>query len=330
MLSSAVLHSKLLKIAPNSVSCSVLLSSLSYWKIGGPADFLVEPQSIKQLAEIRKLLNDYPEIPVLYIGDGSNLLFDDKGFRGVIVKLGNNLSRVEFDGSHVFCESGVWVPGLAYKSYRKGLTGLEHTCGIPGRLGGLIYMNGGSNRQSISENLESVILIDRLGNIETIQASNFDFSYRVSPFQSDEKIIAGAKLKLHQADIATVRHNMRAILATRRKKFPRKLPNCGSVFVSDPKMYEIIGPPGFAIEKVGLKGLRKGNAQISPLHANFIVNLGGASSADVLELINIVRQEVYKKTDFWMDCEARYVSPLGEISQAHKKAFELWGENVRF
>ena len=111
---------------------------------------------------------------------------------------------------------------------------------------------------------------------------------------------------------------MKNILASRRKKFPRKLPNCGSVFLSNPKMYDVVGPPGFAIEQAGLKGLREGNAQISPLHANFIVNLGGAKSRDVLFLIARARNDVFKRTGFKMDCEVRYVTKDGDIMQAHE------------
>jgi UDP-N-acetylmuramate dehydrogenase len=324
MLTQTPLYNALTRVAQGNVFCSVPLSEKSYWKIGGNVDYFVEPKSIQQLADVRKVLNEYPNTPNMIIGDASNLLFDDEGFRGVIVKIGNNLDKITFERDRVYCDAGVWVPGLAYKSYRKGLSGLEHTCGIPGRLGGLIYMNGGSNRQSISENLESVTLIDIYGNVITHDTKALGFSYRESPFQNNKNIIAGATLKLNVTSVAEVRSAMRKVLSSRRKKFPRKLPNCGSVFVSNPKMYEVIGPPGFAIEKVGLKGIQKGNAQISNLHANFIVNLGGATSNDVLYLIALARSKVYENTQFLMDCEARYVSPLGNICQAHVKANELF------
>jgi UDP-N-acetylmuramate dehydrogenase len=181
-------------------------------------------------------------------------------------------------------------------------------------------MNGGSNRRSILENVTAVELINKKGEIEIEYADNLPFSYRTSPFQNDGRIVARVTLQLAKAERKIVRADMRKILASRRKKFPRKLPNCGSVFLSDPKMYDVIGPPGFAIEKVGLKGTQQGMAQISPLHANFIVNLGGASSDDVLFLIALARSEVFKNTQFLMDCEARYVSPNGDIIQAHVKA----------
>ena len=328
MYESSKLHAELLGLAPDLVRCNVLLSTLSYWKIGGSADYVIEPKSIQQLADIRKLLSHYSTVPVLYIGDGSNLLFDDEGFRGVIVKIGNNLSKVNFEDTHVSCESGVWVPGLAYQSYRKGLSGLEHTCGIPGRLGGFIYMNGGSDRKAISDVLIDVTLIDKEGNISIVKSKEFDFSYRVSPFQSGDNIIAAATLKLEASNISDVRSKMRTTLSTRRKKFPRKLPNCGSVFVSNPNMYNLIGPPGFAIEKAGLKGIKIGNAQVSLLHANFIVNTGGASSSDVLRLIHLIRVKVFEQTGFWMESEVRYVSPSGDICQAHIKTTALWALNV--
>lgn len=318
------LTKKLLAITPAAVTLRCPLSSFSHWKIGGNASVLVEPASIEQLKHTIKLINQFTDVPSMIVGDCSNLLFSDAGYHGVIVKIGNQVSKVIFDGSRVYCEAGVWVPELAYRSYRQSLSGIEHICGIPGRLGGLIYMNGGSNRRGILENVESVQLINKSGQIESIEAKDLEHSYRTSPFQGDDRIIASATLKLENADRSTVRNEMRKILISRRKKFPRKLPNCGSVFLSNPKMYNIIGPPGFAIEKVGLKGVRRGDAQISQLHANFIVNLGNAKSSDVLSLIALARMKVFDATGFLMDCEARLVEPTGEIRQAHVRADELW------
>tara|TARA_R110001583_G_scaffold107231_1_gene255790 strand:- start:3087 stop:4064 length:978 start_codon:yes stop_codon:yes gene_type:complete len=307
----------LLAEMPTVVSLMRPLSNFSYWKIGGNAHVLVEPESVQQLQRAIQIINRFNDVPSMIVGDSSNLLFSDDGYQGVIIKIGNHLSKIEYTGSTVFCEAGVWVPELAYRSYRKGLSGIEHICGIPGRLGGLIYMNGGSNRRGILENVESVQLINKLGELETVEAKDLEHSYRTSPFQGDERIIAAATLKLEYSVRSEVRNNMRKILSSRRKKFPRKLPNCGSVFLSNPKMYDIIGPPGFAIEKVGLKGVRSGAAQISELHANFIVNLGGAKSEDVIYLIALARKAVYKETGFKMDCEVRYVAEDGIISQAH-------------
>jgi len=298
----------------------------SYWKIGGPVALLVEPQSIAQLATSIRLIHEHPNDAGIVIGDGSNLLFDSAGFNGVIVKIGNGLSKYTIEGTKMRCEAGLWVPELAYRLSELGLSGIEHICGIPGRIGGLVYMNGGSNRRSILENTISVELINSAGEIETVYATDLEYAYRTSPFQNDGRIVAAVTLQLEKDTRKAVRSRIKAILESRRKKFPRKLPNCGSVFLSDPAMYDQIGPPGFAIEKVGLKGLSKGHAQLSPIHANFIVNNGGAKSADVLYLIALARSKVFEDTKFIMDCEARYISPDGEIVQAHKIADEQFSE----
>lgn len=302
-------------------------SEFSYWKIGGPVALLVKPASVKTLARCIELLNEFRDVPSIVVGDGSNLLFDSIGFKGVVVKIGNELSAMTFNSDNtVSCEAGVWVPELAYRLSSRGLTGIEHICGIPGRIGGLIYMNGGSNRRSILENVVSVELINTKGEIEIEYAKDLPFAYRTSPFQGDGRIVARATLQLASAERKKVRASMREILSSRRKKFPRKLPNCGSVFLSDPSMYDKIGPPGFAIEKVGLKGTKRGGAEISPLHANFIVNNGNATSDDVLYLIHLARKRVFEATDFKMDCEVRYISPEGEMLQAHIKADNIYAD----
>lgn len=318
------LKAKLDKELGNEVEYLVPLSDLSYWKIGGLAQCVVSPNSLKSLQKALKITSDFSELPRLIIGDCSNLLFDDEGYNGILIKLGNGLNELRFENDEVYCEAGVWVPELAFHCFRRGLAGIEHICGIPGRIGGLVFMNGGSQRRGILENVVSVDVITEKGEMKNIEASNIEHSYRVSPFQGKPLVIAAVRLKLERSTRAIVRKRMHEILASRRKKFPRKLPNCGSVFLSNPKMYDVIGPPGFAIEKVGLKGKRRGNAQISELHANFIVNLGGAKSVDVLYLINLAREEVKKQTGFSMDCEVRYVSPEGQLMQAHEYTQSLF------
>ncbi|MDO6567498.1 UDP-N-acetylmuramate dehydrogenase [Alteromonas sp. 1_MG-2023] len=295
----------------------VPLNELSYWKIGGLAQCVITPLSLDSLQEALAITSEFNEIPRIVIGDCSNLLFDDEGFNGVLIKIGDGLSKISVSENSIYCEAGAWVPEVAYRSYRNSLSGIEHICGIPGRIGGLVYMNGGSQRRGILENVDNVVVMSLKGEIRTIFSNEIIHSYRESPFQGEPVIIAAVTLKLETKSRAIVRNDMRKILSSRRKKFPRKLPNCGSVFLSNPAMYDVIGPPGFAIEKAGLKGVRKGNAQLSPLHANFIVNLGGASSSDVLYLIALARNTVKELTGFSMDCEVRYIRPDGEMMQAH-------------
>jgi UDP-N-acetylmuramate dehydrogenase len=200
---------------------------------------------------------------------------------------------------------------------QNGLAGHEHICGIPGTIGGLIYMNGGSMRRSISENLISVTSIDSWGEAHTRDAASCAFAYRYSIFHSLDEIITAVSLRFEHGQPKTIRQKMLKILGDRRRKFPSQ-PNCGSVFKSDPKMYEIVGPPGQAIEQSGLKGLNIGGAQVSTLHANFIVNTGDAKAKDILTLINEVAARVEQTTGFKMDAEVIYVSSSGEMVPADR------------
>lgn len=286
------------------------------WRIGGNAAVLVEPNSIESLASLVGFLNR-EAIPFIVVGDGSNLLFDDAGVQTVVIRIGKAMSAIRIEGEQIYVEAGMWVPRLAHASLLGGLTGLEHVVGIPGTVGGLVCMNGGSQRKGIGDNIVSVVAVDAEGNIVTLQANECGFAYRTSRFQSG-LIVAACTLRLSQGNKNTVRREMLDILVSRRQRFPLKLPNCGSVFVSNPAMYNVVGAPGKAIENVGLKGIVQGGARISPQHANFIVNENNATSFDVLTLIERIRNEVHKQTGYWMESEVRYVSPAGNIVPAHQ------------
>jgi UDP-N-acetylmuramate dehydrogenase len=303
----------------NDLICDfdVSLKNYSTWKIGGHCPLIVKPKSIQQIIDIIKIFKKSDFKNYMVIGSGSNLLFSDDGYDGIIIHISEHLNEIEcINKTTVRCDAGVWVPYLAYKSYQLGLTGLEHICGIPGTLGGLIYMNGGSNRQAISDSLIDIFTIDDKGILKKYVVSELQFQYRKSPFQTRNEIIVSATLKLEIGNKEYIRKKILGIFKSRRDKFPRKLPNCGSVFASDPKMYTEIGAPGFAIQSAGLKGKIIGGAQISTLHANFITNINNAKATDVLELIQLARNTVYDKTGFLMDCEVRYVDRNGNIKPA--------------
>jgi UDP-N-acetylmuramate dehydrogenase len=294
----------------------VSLANHNSWQIGGPADLLVEPDGAGQVATVVRLVHEH-QIPLVVIGQGTNLLFDDAGLRGVVLKLGENFSAITIAGNRITAESGAWVPGLAHKAMRAGLAGLEHAIGIPGTIGGLVLMNGGSQRKGIGENVCRVKAVTREG--ETIELSRKEcaFSYRSSALQGMGAVVVEVELECERCDPRRIRGMMLADLRERRTKFPRKEPNCGSVFLSTGAMHQSVGPPGKIIEEAGLKGKRIGKAEVSCQHANFIVNRGGASSAEVLALIDYIRRTVKARIDFDLDCEVRYVSPSGVIVPAH-------------
>ena len=292
------------------------LSLHNSWKIGGSADLLIEPNNPQQVATLVRVARQQ-QIPLVVIGQGTNLLFDDAGVRGIVLKIGAQMADIQFDGQRIVAEGGAWVPQLARLSMRAGLTGLEHCIGIPGTLGGLVMMNGGSQRKGIGENIKQVQVITAAGERQLLNRTECQFSYRHSALQGSGAVVVKAELECLPGDIDEIRRQMVCDLRNRRHKFPRKQPNCGSVFLSSAEMHAGVGPPGKIIEAAGLKGTRIGQAEVSRQHANFIVNLGGATSGDVLTLIGHIRKTVQQRIGFDLCCEVRYVSSAGLVTPAH-------------
>lgn len=297
-------------LCPGGVARDVDLSALSWWRIGGRAILVLQPASTDELAALQSWFFRHGIRPVV-IGLTTNLLFDDAGLGVPCIQIGSRISEIRIDGTRLEAQAGAWVPGIARRLMKAGLGGAEHICGIPGTLGGLICMNGGSQRKGIGSNVVNVESVDRAGAIHIVAAEGCNFAYRQSVFQTNGHVITGAHLHFTSRSSDQIRTEMRAILADRRRKFPRKEPNCGSVFKSNPAMYAEIGPPGAAIERLGFKGLRVGGAVVSPRHANFIVNSGGATARDVLTLIARIGDAVEIDTGYRMQAEACFVRADG-------------------
>lgn len=307
----------LTRLGLGAVTANAPLAAHSTWRIGGPADVLAEPQRIAEVCSMVQYARAHG-LPLLVIGQGSNLLFDDAGFHGLVLKLGARMAALEISGCRIAAEAGVWVPGLARAAQRAGLAGLEHTVGIPGTLGGLVAMNGGSHRQGIGDLVRRVWVVDREGNPGLLSRQECHFGYRTSALQGSGALVVRVELEARRGDPRQIRREMLADLRERRGKFPRKEPNCGSVFLSTEAMHASVGPPGKIIEEAGLKGATVGAAEVSRQHANFIVNKGGATSADVLALIAHVRQVVRERIGFELHCEVRYVDPRGGVGPADR------------
>ncbi|GAA1159450.1 UDP-N-acetylmuramate dehydrogenase [Nesterenkonia sandarakina] len=307
---------RLRQAVPGGVQVSVNLSSFSRWRIGGPADALVEPTNRHEVAGVLQLLES-TGTPYCVVGETSNLLFDSRGLRGVIVRIAARMSGISFDGRDVVVKAGTSVPELARAAGAKGLSGIEHTVGIPGTLGGLVIMNGGSQRKGIGSSVAWVRYVDRVGTLIELSREDCEFSYRSSALQRLGGVVTEVGLRLDRGNTDEIEAEMDEIVASRQARFPEDAPNCGSTFLSNPAMYSSVGPPGKAIDDAGLRGTQIGGAQISPKHSNFINNVGGATSDDVLALVGLVRGAVLERTGFRMDAEARYVSPDGKVTAAH-------------
>lgn len=284
------------------------------WRIGGLADALIEPSSRDSLLNLVSFLNRR-EIPWLVIGAGSNLLFNDRGVRGVVIKIGRTLSSIRYHEGLVICQAGIWVPHLARNMGAAGLSGIEHAVGIPGTLGGLVAMNGGSQGRSIGQNVHSVVVLHPDGRVEELPKTACLFSYRSSRFKDQNSIILEVTLQLNPDAPKSIRNRMLSILQQRRAKFPLKEPSCGSVFLSDPRLVNTIGPPGVVLDQMGFKGFTIGGAKVSEKHANFIVNTGKATAQDVLRLVAFLQEQVFSRYGYALHCEFRYVTEEGTIQQ---------------
>lgn len=292
----------------------VNLSHLSWWRIGGRARAMLEPRSVQELQALRSWFAEQGQ-PHVVIGHTSNLLFSDAGLDVPCIRISSKLGGLSITNTRVTAEAGIWVPYFARRLQLAGLKGLAHICGIPGTLGGLICMNGGSQRKSIGTHVVRVVSIDDKGNLKRRNQAACQFAYRSSAFQHNNEIVAAVTLQLNRVeDPAALRREMIEILSSRRRKFPKELPNCGSVFVSNPAMYAQFGPPGAVIERLGFKGQQVGGAQVSPVHANFIVNRGHARAKDVLSLILAIAARARQELGLSLVSEARYVSPSGRIA----------------
>lgn len=306
-------------LCPGGVVRDVDLSAISQWRIGGRADVVLRPSSSAEISSLICWFADRGDRPVV-IGLTSNLLFADEGLRAPCIQIGPRMSQIWIGGTRVHAQAGVWMPGLARRLMQAGLSGIEHACGIPGTLGGLICMNGGSQRKGIGSHIISVESVDANGRAVTRTAKDCNFTYRHSLFQEADEIVTCVTLQLVPAEPTKIRSEILQILASRRSRFPRKQPNCGSTFISNPELYGSYGSPGAIIERLGFKGRKIGNAQVSDLHANFLVNTGGACARDVLHLIAEINKAARTMTGKAMLTEVRYVFPDGRIRPAGEVA----------
>ena len=261
------------------------LSRWTTWKVGGPAECLVFPSTIEKVAEVIKIAKSN-NIPIVVLGNGSNVLVKDKGVKGIVINT-SRLQKIEIEGALVFAEAGVSMSALTKYALQNSLEGLEFSVGLPASFGGAIVTNAGAWGTSIGELIENVKIVDMEGEVKVLPKKEMVFKYRESSFTKGNQIIVGGRLKLTQGKPAEIKDRMSFCQKSRLEKQPLKLPNAGSVF-KNPKGYAA----GYLIESVGLKGFSIGGAQISDKHANFIVNKGNATAEEILNLMERTIQSV--------------------------------------
>ncbi|MDD4237403.1 MAG: UDP-N-acetylmuramate dehydrogenase [Desulfotomaculaceae bacterium] len=256
------------------------------WRIGGPADYYIEPVGREELQYVVSFANQR-KIPLTVVGNGSNLLVSEKGIRGIVLKIGSGLARVATLEKDVVAEAGAKLSALAAAARDNSLGGLEFSAGIPGTVGGAVIMNAGANGSSVGALVREVLLLDLEGRLYRRDGEALNFSYRSCDLQREPAIVVEARFTCYPREKQLIQEEMEKFIARRQSTQPLRMPNAGSVFKNPPA-----DSAGRLIESAGLKGLRVGGAQISTLHANFIINLGTATASDVLALIDKTRETV--------------------------------------
>ena len=270
------------------------------FQIGGPVAVMAFPNSPEQVGEILKIARQY-EITPMILGAGSNILAPDEGLDTVVIELRTAMNRVEERSKGEFeAQAGVAMARLATFAMERGYTGLEFAHGIPGTVGGGVYMNAGAYGGEMCQVVTGVTAMDRQGRPLEIPAEELDLSYRHSRFMNEDLVILSVRVKLEKGDREEIRAKMAELMSRRRASQPLELPSAGSTF-KRPKT----GYAAAMIEAAGLKGLRVGDAQVSEKHAGFVVNRGRATCKDVLELMVQVQDRVEQDTGVRLEPEVR-------------------------
>lgn len=273
------------------------------FKIGGPADLFIEPVSEEVLSKVVSFCNEN-EIPLTVIGNGSNLLVSDLGIEGAVIHISNGMSGMTNDEySNIICGSGQRLSLLCNFAFENGLSGLEFAWGIPGLVGGAVYMNAGAYDSEISNVITECRCITKDGKFETVTSEKMKLGYRTSIFKEKKnRIITSAKLRLTPGSSEEIREKMDLFMARRKQRQPLEYPSAGSTFKRPTGNFA-----GTLIEMCGLKGLTIGGAQVSEKHAGFVINKGSASASDVRRVIEAVQEKVFLQTSIRLEPEVEII-----------------------
>ncbi len=301
------------------------LSRYSTYRIGGPATILMASQP-EDVAVALKLATER-EVPWFALGLGSNLLFPDSGLEALVIRLGKGLDRLEHLGNGRWkVGAGLPQPLAARRTSEAGFAGLHRFVGVPGAVGGGVYMNAGCHGGEWAEVVEAVTVIDETGKDAVLARAQVPFSYRKSGL--DGRIVLDTTVKLEPTDPTVIQAEVAELFRWRQEGTPFNQPCCGSVFKNPggPSWQKTEGPrtAGQLIEAAGLKGTRVGGAEVSPMHANYFVNTGNATAADVKELIALARAKVKQKFGAELETEVKLVRSDGSFEPSHVSS-----ENVK-
>lgn len=278
------------------------MSRFTSFRAGGKADCMVQPQNTEQLKAVLQLLAA-GDVPYMVMGNGSNILVKDSGYKGVIVKMGDAFNSIDIDGEVLTAGCGTLMSQVAKAALEESLTGFEFASGIPGSLGGAVFMNAGAYGGEMVHIVKEAKLVSRDGSREyTLSCDELELSYRHSVLHDTGDIVVSVTLQLAKGNKEEISGTMKELAAKRNEKQPVHLPSAGSFF-KRPEGYFA----GKLVQDAGMKGFSVGAAQVSPLHSGFIVNNGGATATEILQLMEIVQAAVMEQFGVKLEPEVRII-----------------------
>ncbi len=290
------------KIDEKNIIENVSMAEHSSFKAGGNADMMVLPQSIDELKYTLKVLAE-DGYPYMILGNGSNILVKDSGYSGVMVKMGSAFDSINIEGKRVACGAGTLLSVAVKAAANAGLTGLEFASGIPGSIGGAVFMNAGAYDGEIKFVLEKARIISKDGSQDRyMTADELDMGYRHTVLHESGEIAVEAVFKLEEGNVDEIKAKIADLTARRNSKQPVQFPSAGSFFKRPTGYFA-----GKLVQDAGLKGLTVGGAQVSELHSGFVINRGGATATDILQLMEIVQQTVMDKFGVMLEPEVRII-----------------------
>lgn len=280
------------------------MSKHTTFRIGGPADFYLCPHSTKEVQQTVQICKE-ENLPYFILGNGSNLLVSDKGYRGVIIQLWKNFSDISVKDCCITAKAGALLSKVAAEALEEGLTGMEFASGIPGTIGGAVFMNAGAYGGEMKDIIKEVKVLDDQGEVRVLSNEEMKLGYRTSIVKEKGYTVLSAVLQLKKGDVSVIRETMEDLKNRRTSKQPLDMPSAGSTF-KRPEGYFA----GKLIMDSGLRGFSVGGAQVSEKHCGFVVNKGGATAEDVTALIREVQRRVKEKFGVELETEVRF---LGEF-----------------
>jgi UDP-N-acetylmuramate dehydrogenase len=295
------------KILRGSIAVDEPMAKYTWMKVGGPADFYIEPMDKADLEAIVDYFHTH-HYSWMVLGRGSNVLVSDGGIRGAVINVEQTLSKIYIEGGLVIAEAGVRLTKFVDFCIQNELAGVEMLAGIPGTIGGAVAMNAGAHGGEIADHLVEVEVL-RNGHTQRVKKENVQFAYRHSGF--DQDVVLSAAFKLQRGDKEPLSAKRKELILRRNETQPLEFPNLGSMFKNPPNTFA-----AKLIEQAGLKGKRAGNAQISEKHANFIINLGNAKAEDIVKLIDLAKRTVYQNAGVMLELEVKMIGFSNSAKEA--------------